>query len=208
MATNNSSLPEGTDTIITGASADEADDALSAEFEDAGGDAADDDDAPSAAAGSASQESGGTTGPSGGAESLRDAAAGKAGDLKSQATDKAREYALQGKDRATEALDNIARLVGDAADSVEEKLGPQYSGYARRAAEAVTGVADNLRDKDVDELFDQARELVRQSPAIAIGAAAAVGFALARLAKAAVPDPAQAAAGAENDVVFEPDAKA
>jgi ElaB/YqjD/DUF883 family membrane-anchored ribosome-binding protein len=54
-----------------------------------------------------------------------------------------------------------------------------------RASESVAGFASTLRAKDVDELFQDAREAVKKSPAIAIGAAAAVGFLLARVIKSA-----------------------
>ena len=54
-----------------------------------------------------------------------------------------------------------------------------------RAADAVAGFTDTLKDKDVDELLNEAREAVRRNPALAIGAAAAVGFVLVRLLKSA-----------------------
>ena len=38
-----------------------------------------------------------------------------------------------------------------------------------------------LDEKDVDVIAEDARQFVRKSPALAIGAAAAVGFVLARL---------------------------
>jgi ElaB/YqjD/DUF883 family membrane-anchored ribosome-binding protein len=100
-----------------------------------------------------------------------------------QATARARDYTAQGKDRAVEALDGVATLVGDAAVQVSEKLGEQYGGYVRQAADAVSGLAGSLRQKDPDELIDDARNLVRNSPAVAIAAAAAVGFVLARVVK-------------------------
>jgi len=37
-------------------------------------------------------------------------------------------------------------------------------------------------------LFADARELVKKSPAVAIGAAAALGFVVARLARSGIPD--------------------
>ncbi len=111
--------------------------------------------------------------------------------LRSQATDKARSYALDGKNRATSALDELAGMVDDAARQIDDKLGPQYGQYARQAAGAVTGFADTLRDKDVDDLFDDARSVIRKSPAVAIGVAAAVGFALVRLVKAGMPEQPQ-----------------
>jgi ElaB/YqjD/DUF883 family membrane-anchored ribosome-binding protein len=100
-----------------------------------------------------------------------------------QATSRARDYTAQGKDRAVEALDGVASLVGDAATQVSEKLGEQYGGYVQQAAEAVSGLAGTLRAKDADELIDDARNLVRSSPVIAVAAAAAVGFVLARVVK-------------------------
>jgi hypothetical protein len=104
--------------------------------------------------------------------------------FKSQAGDKARDYAGQGVTRATDALDEAARFLEDTARTVEEKLGPQYGRYGFSAAESVAGFASQLRGKDVDQLVDDVRDLVRKSPAVAIGAAVGLGFVLARLAKA------------------------
>jgi ElaB/YqjD/DUF883 family membrane-anchored ribosome-binding protein len=104
--------------------------------------------------------------------------------FKSQATDKARDYAGQGVTKATDALDEAAKFLEDTARTVEEKLGPQYGRYGFSAAETVSGFADQLRGKDVDELVDDVRDFVRKSPAVAIGAAVGLGFVLARLAKA------------------------
>ena len=100
-----------------------------------------------------------------------------------QATARARDYASQGKDRAVEALDNVAGLVSDAAEQVGSKLGDQYGGYIQQAAKAVGNLATTLRDKDTDDLIDDARNAVRSSPAVAIAAAAAVGFLVARVVK-------------------------
>ena len=54
-------------------------------------------------------------------------------------------------------------MLTDAAGQVDEKLGSQYGGYARSAADSVSGFADQVKAKDIDELFDDARELVRKS---------------------------------------------
>lgn len=107
--------------------------------------------------------------------------------LKSQAGDKVRDVASQGKDKAAEALDSVTRLVSETADTVDERLGPQYGDYVRRAAGALDGLNDSIRGKEVDELFNDARNLVRKSPAVAIGAAAAIGFLLVRLVKSGMP---------------------
>ncbi|WBO21257.1 hypothetical protein [Sphingomonas abietis] len=148
------------------------------------------------------------------AADLRDKASAKAADLKGQATDKAREYADEGKARASAGLDSVAKMIGDSAAQIDEKLGSAYGDYARKAGDAVAGFSASLRDKDVEELFDDARNLVRGSPAIAIGAAAAAGFVIARIIKAgseALEETAQAAepkarkAKAKADTVAEDD---
>jgi hypothetical protein len=108
--------------------------------------------------------------------------------LTGQATDKVRSYAVDGKNRATTALDDLSQVVNEAAQSIDDRLGAQYGEYARRAATAVSGFADTMRGKDVDELFDDARQVVRKSPGMAIGAAALIGFTLVRLVKAGIPD--------------------
>lgn len=118
------------------------------------------------------------------AESIKEQASAFAG----KAGDKARDYANTGKDKATDALDGISGLVDDLAKTVDERLGKQYGDYARRAADAVSGAADKLKHKQVDDLVEDTRRFVREKPAIAIGAAAAIGFVLTRLFRSGSSD--------------------
>ena len=142
---------------------------------------------------------GDTTGSGGGTrEKMKGQMREQIQSLKGQATDKAREYADQGKERATTALDNFSEVVQDAARSVDERLGSEYGQYAHRAADAVTQLAEGLRGKSVDDLLEDSRSLIRKSPGVAIGAAALVGYALARVVKAGMPSD-------ERDVNFSPD---
>lgn len=103
--------------------------------------------------------------------------------LSGQAADKARGLVSQGLERSAEALANVSKLVGDTADGLDERLGAEYGDYARRAATAIEDAANSIAGKDADELIDDTREFVRQSPGIALAGAAIVGFALARLIK-------------------------
>ena len=174
MPPQDQNLPEGTDSIIDGTS-------------DLGGTGFT---GASQSGETSSYGSTSGTGSLGGAASDAASQAGQALDvqsLKSQASDKARDMASQGKDKATEALDSVSRLVNETADTVDDRLGPQYGNYVRKAADALDGLNDSLRGKQVDELFDDARNLVRKSPAVAIGAAAAIGFLLVRLVKSGMP---------------------
>lgn len=113
---------------------------------------------------------------------------GEATKLRGQATDRARSAAEDGKLRATETLDGFARSIHDVAGNLEEQVGPQLAQYAHRAADSLDEFSATLRNKSVDELVDDARSFVRRSPAIAIGAAIAVGFALSRFLKATAAD--------------------
>jgi len=108
--------------------------------------------------------------------------------LRSQATSKARGFADDGKAKATGLLDDVSEVIGEAAEAVERKFGADYSDYAHRASGAVSGLADKLRSRTVDDLIDDTRDFVRKSPGIAIGIAAVAGFMLVRLIKTGLDD--------------------
>ena len=112
----------------------------------------------------------------------------QANNFRGKASDKAREYADTGKDKATTLLDNLSKTVEELARSVDERLGSNYGDYTRKAASAVSDAAEKLKAKDVDDIVSDTRDFVRSRPAVAIGAAAAVGFLIARLVKAGSGD--------------------
>jgi ElaB/YqjD/DUF883 family membrane-anchored ribosome-binding protein len=103
--------------------------------------------------------------------------------LSGQAGEKAHGLVTQGLERTSEALANVSKMVGDTADGIEERLGPEYGDYARRAAGAIENVANTVASKDPDELIEDTRNFVRNSPGIALAGAAVVGFVVARLVK-------------------------
>jgi hypothetical protein len=129
-----------------------------------------------------------------------------AASLRDQATGKAREYAVDGKIRAADALGEFSQAVSESARTIDERLGAEYGDYARRAADSVSGFADTLRTKDVDELLDDARAIVRKSPVVAIGTAAAIGFALVRLIKAGLAEDQNRGPGTPPEVDRSPPA--
>ena len=108
--------------------------------------------------------------------------------FKAKATDSAKAAAEKGKDRATEAVGSIGKLIRDSAATIDDNVGKQYGDYARSAADMVDGFAGKMDAKDVDAIADDARQFVRKSPAVAIGAAAAIGFVLARLIRSGGKD--------------------
>lgn len=107
----------------------------------------------------------------------------QADQLKTQAGKAARTAADAAKVKTAAGMEGLSRLISETAGTVDAKLGPQYGDYARQAAQTVAGAAKSLDEKDVDQLLGEARDFVRKSPAVAIGAAAIAGYVLMRLAK-------------------------
>ena len=105
----------------------------------------------------------------------------QASDFAETAKATARDAATTAKNTTGDALAGLSKLISDTAETVDSKLGPQYGDYARKAAETLAGASKTLDDKDIDELAEDARNFVRKSPAVAIGAAAVVGFVLMRM---------------------------
>ena len=134
----------------------------------------------------------GQGGPASSGASLRDGVFAKASDeagrLRDKATEAARGYAETGRDQTASILDHVAQLVQNAAGKVEGQVGDQYADYVRKAADSLTSASETLRSKEIDELLGDARDYIKSSPALAIGAAAAAGFLLARVIKAGQPD--------------------
>lgn len=128
------------------------------------------------------------TPPKGKTEDVKAKVKADMNDFKAKATDSARAAAAKGKDRATEAVGSIGKLIRDSAATIDENVGKQYGDYARGAADAVDGFAGKMDAKDVEDIVEDARQFVRKSPAVAIGAAAAIGFVLARLVRSGGKD--------------------
>lgn len=103
--------------------------------------------------------------------------------LSAQAGERARGLVSQGLERSAEALSNVSKLVGETAPGLDERLGPEFGEYARKAASAIENTASSIATKDADELIEDTRNFVRNSPGVALAGAAVVGFVVARLLK-------------------------
>ncbi|MEA3047273.1 MAG: hypothetical protein QOJ53_1605 [Sphingomonadales bacterium] len=156
MAPRQPALPEGTDHIVRGASAE-------GETKE----------------GFVASAGNGSSGTDRLVSQVRDQVTG----LRGQAADKLRGFADDGKGRVTGLLEDVSEVINDAARSVDERLGGDYGEYAHRAAGAVADFAGRIRDKSVDDIMDDTRDFVRKSPVVAIGIAAVAGFALLRVIK-------------------------
>jgi hypothetical protein len=142
----------------------------------------------SSSGGSASGGSfGGSSSGGGAAEKLAGQVRDQVYGLREQATEKARQLADTGKGQVTSTLTNITDIVNEAARQVDERFGEQYGQYAHRAADAVSSLATTIEGKSLEDMIDDTRSAVRKSPAIALGTAALLGFALMRVVKAGLP---------------------
>lgn len=119
--------------------------------------------------------------------------------LRGQAGDRLRGFADDGKGRASGLLDEFGGVLGDAARSVDERLGEDYGRYAHQAADAVSSFAGKVREKSVDDIMDDAKAFVRKSPVVAIGIAAVAGFALMRVLKSGLEEVGVRGRNAAND---------
>jgi hypothetical protein len=178
MADTNEDLPEGTDTIIEGAGNRSG--AAAADRSSTGGRSmtATDRGTDSLITDGTDEDAG-----SGGIRGMLSTAGTKARD---EAATRARGFVGQGLTSTSDALGNVAAIIEDTVEQIGERLGPQYADYARSASSTVNRYATSLKAKDPDELVDDARELVRKSPGIALAGAAIVGFGLVRLLKAGI----------------------
>ena len=192
MQDNNNALPEGTDTVIEGAANTGAIVTDRAAGDAEGGTITVEEtaaviDREIIAAGSTDINPAALTsaGPAAGAGEgrLADRLRNGREKLAGQAGEKARGFVTQGLERTSETLANVSRMVGDTAAGIEERLGADYADYARRAASAIENTANSIAAKDPDELIDDTREFVRNSPGIALAGAAVVGFVIARVVK-------------------------
>jgi outer membrane biosynthesis protein TonB len=101
--------------------------------------------------------------------------------LAEQAKARATELAKDGKARASDALTGIGKLVAENAASVDQHLGARYGDYARSAARSLQEAAVKLEEKDLGELGEDAKQLAKKNPGVALGLAAVVGFIMAQL---------------------------
>lgn len=115
------------------------------------------------------------------ADLYREKLSSTGGDWTGQAKEKAAGLATEGKAKASEAIAGLGKLVSDNAGLLDDKVGVKYGDYARSAAQSIQDAAVRLDAKDLNELSDEAKDFVRNSPALAVGLAAAAGFILARV---------------------------
>jgi hypothetical protein len=104
-----------------------------------------------------------------------------------QAMDQARESAFtmlnQQKGRAAEGLGSVASALRQTGETLEEQDQGMLGQYAQRAADQVEQIADQLRNRDVDEILYEVEGFARREPEIFLGGAVLLGLLAARFLK-------------------------
>ena len=177
MADTTNKLPEGTDTVIDGGGTTAGVTGTRAETNDP--------QTESLITSSQADDIGSSDSSNGGIRGMVSNVTGKA---KDEAMGRARGFVGEGLKSGSTTLGNIANIIEETVEQIGERLGPQYGDYAKSASTTIQRYASTLENKDPDELVEDARALIRKSPAVAITGAAILGFGLVRLLKAGMPE--------------------
>ncbi|MCQ9471997.1 hypothetical protein NRB15_16800 [Pseudomonas alliivorans] len=91
----------------------------------------------------------------------------------------------QYRDSAAEQIENLAQNAQSAAQQIDSNDTLGLSEYVTAMAQAMTRLADNLRNKSAEQLLQDAGRLARENPVLFISGSVALGVGLSRLLKAA-----------------------
>jgi ElaB/YqjD/DUF883 family membrane-anchored ribosome-binding protein len=82
----------------------------------------------------------------------------------------------QQKDRATEGLGSVAQAVRQSTQQLRDQKHFTLAQYVEQAADQLDKLSTRLKEKNINELVDDAQRFARQRPALFIGSAFAVGL--------------------------------
>lgn len=111
------------------------------------------------------------------------ASAGRSLGLLGVAQSRLLDLAEDGKSELVRSFDGLVTLAHELAARVDSTGGGPFATYAYKAAGMLGDIQAGLRDKPVEDLLDDGRALIRQSPGLAVGVAVVAGFIAARLFK-------------------------
>jgi ElaB/YqjD/DUF883 family membrane-anchored ribosome-binding protein len=127
------------------------------------------------------------------AESVTEAASDFAGQASGFASKAASSFASEAQSRASGIMQqqmsagaDYVRMVSEtahkAASGLEDKA-PELARMVHHVADRANRFADDLRQRDIDDVLDMTWAYARRNPRVFIGGAIAAGFLLARFAK-------------------------
>jgi hypothetical protein len=105
-------------------------------------------------------------------ETARDTAhevAEQASNVADQVREKAENQLDAQKERATASLGSMASAVRQTSQKLREEQFDGVAQYIERAADQIERFSNHLRERDLSQLADEARQFARQQPALFIG---------------------------------------
>ena len=87
------------------------------------------------------------------------------------------------KNKATDGIGTVAQAVRQTTQHLRDQQHETIARYVDEAANQLERVSNQLRDKDVGELMQDAQRFARRRPAVFIGSAFAIGLLGARFLK-------------------------
>jgi hypothetical protein len=108
--------------------------------------------------------------------------------LMGRVRERASEQLNSQKNRATEGLGSAVHAVRQSTQQLREQKHETIANYIESAANQLDRFATHIKDKNVNELFEDAQRFARRQPALFIGGAFALGLLGSRFLKSSSPD--------------------
>jgi ElaB/YqjD/DUF883 family membrane-anchored ribosome-binding protein len=115
---------------------------------------------------------------------------GAIGEIAEPLKDKAEQLAQQQKQAGSSHIRKFATAVDAAARELEPEM-PQIANSVHDVAHRIEKTADDLRNRNMDELFEEFDRYARQHPAVVFGGALMAGLVLSRFLKSSASASAQ-----------------
>jgi hypothetical protein len=102
------------------------------------------------------------------------------------ATRKVEDVLTNQKAMGADYIASLAHAAERAAHEFDDDL-PQAAQYIRQASQTMSGVADQIRDREVRDLIGEVTDFARRQPTLVFGGAMLLGFAALRFLKSSAP---------------------
>jgi len=116
-----------------------------------------------------------------------------------QVKDKATSQLYSQKERATAGLGSVADAVRQTGRQLRDQRHDAVAEMVEGAAAQLERFSNHLKDRNLDDLVNDAQRLARQQPALFIGSSFAAGLLAARFIKASSPSRGDRWSGSSGD---------
>lgn len=107
----------------------------------------------------------------------------QAGDLANRGTEQVKSQLANQKHEASQRMVPVQSALRETGQQLRKQGQGSVAGYADQAADQVERFSGYLRETEVDEIVDEARNFARRRPAVFLGGAVALGFLATRFLK-------------------------